>query len=160
MKKSMTIYKEKKEKDFRMVFIPYGKNKIRLNQSKDYAIISYLNRNETTKIGEFALWALNESDDEVIKELSSIEWAKKYFSCGNRKVSSLYDSVAIRFREEKYIIELYEKEGIGYTAFVNEENQEYQYTWESKPTAKELGEKIMEIFEWKEKYDLGLLEEE
>ena len=41
---SVAIYKEKKEKDFRMIILPSGENKIGLGQYKDYGIISYLNK--------------------------------------------------------------------------------------------------------------------
>ena len=44
------ISKEKKEKDFRMVILPSGENKIGLGQYKDYGIISYLNKKDSKKI--------------------------------------------------------------------------------------------------------------
>ena len=50
---SVGIYKEKKEKNFRMVILPSGKNKIGLTMDKDYGIISYLDKNNNEKIGEF-----------------------------------------------------------------------------------------------------------
>jgi len=50
---SVEIYKEKKEKNFRMVILPSGKNKIGLTMCKDYGIISYLDKNNNEKIGEF-----------------------------------------------------------------------------------------------------------
>ena len=46
---SASIYKEKKEKDFRMIILPKGINKIGLGQIKDYGIISYLNKEDITK---------------------------------------------------------------------------------------------------------------
>ena len=49
MNVSVTIYKEKKEKDFRMVILPSGENKIGLGQYKDYGIISYLNKKDSKK---------------------------------------------------------------------------------------------------------------
>ena len=58
------IYKEKKEKDFRMIIVPNGKSEIGLNQTKDYGIISYLGRGEEEKIGELVLWALEQSDEK------------------------------------------------------------------------------------------------
>ena len=48
---SITIYKEKKEKDFRMIILPSGRSKIGLIQDKDYGIISYLNKKDSKKIG-------------------------------------------------------------------------------------------------------------
>jgi len=63
---SITIYKEKKKKDFRMVILPSGRNKIGLIQVKDYGIISYLNKKDSKKIGELIFWVLNESDNVVV----------------------------------------------------------------------------------------------
>ncbi len=63
---SITIYKEKKKKDFRMVILPSGRNKIGLIQVKDYRIISYLNKKDSKKIGELIFWVLNESDNVVV----------------------------------------------------------------------------------------------
>ena len=41
---SVNIYKEKKERDFRMIILPTGRSKIGLIQLKDYGIITYLNK--------------------------------------------------------------------------------------------------------------------
>lgn len=49
MNVSVTIYKEKKEKDFRMIILPSGRSKIGLIQVKDYGIISYLNKKDSKK---------------------------------------------------------------------------------------------------------------
>ena len=43
------IYKEKKEKDFRMIILPSGRNKIGLIRTKDYGIISYLAKGKEKK---------------------------------------------------------------------------------------------------------------
>ena len=70
---SVAIYKEKKEKDFRMIILPSGRNKIGLGKYKDYGIISYLNKKDSEKIGEFILWALSESDNEEIEDEVNIK---------------------------------------------------------------------------------------
>ena len=90
---SIIIYKEKKAKDFRMVILPSGRNKIGLIQVKDYGIISYLNK----------------------------------------------------------------KDGRGYSLFKDENGDMVKYTFPEKPTALELGTKVMEMFEYKERYD-GIIE--
>ena len=90
---SVTIYKEKKEKDFRMVILPSGENKIGLGQYKDYGIISYLNK----------------------------------------------------------------KDGRGYSPFKDKNKEVVKYIFPEKPTDLELGIKVMEMFEYKERYD-GLIE--
>ena len=60
----VAIYKERKEKDYRMIIVPSGRSKIGIGQLKDYGIISYLGRGEEKKIGEFVLWALEQSDEK------------------------------------------------------------------------------------------------
>ena len=46
------ISKEKKEKDFRMVVIPSGRDEIGIIQTKDYGIIAYPDKKDFEKIGE------------------------------------------------------------------------------------------------------------
>ena len=67
---SVDIYKERKEKDFRIVILPTGIGKIGLTQIKDYGIVSYLNKEDKEKIGELVLWALSQSDEEKIENKS------------------------------------------------------------------------------------------
>ena len=67
MDKLVTISKEKKIEDFRMVIMPSGRNKIGLIQTKDYGIVTYPNKKDFEKIGEFIYWTFNESDDKVIE---------------------------------------------------------------------------------------------
>ena len=74
---SVTIYKEKKEKDFRMIILPSGRSKIGLIQDKDYGIISYLNKKDSKRIGEFIYWALSESDNEEIEDEVVLVGTKK-----------------------------------------------------------------------------------
>ena len=73
------ISKEKKEKDFRMVVIPSGRDKIGLIQTKDYGIIAYPDKKDFEKIGEMINWAFNESDDKVIENTSDIKIEKQFF---------------------------------------------------------------------------------
>ncbi|WP_156286650.1 hypothetical protein [Oceanivirga salmonicida] len=42
MLKVVYIYKEKKEKDFRMIILPSGKSKIGLIAEKNYGVTSFL----------------------------------------------------------------------------------------------------------------------
>ena len=155
---SITIYKEKKEKDFRMVILPSGRNKIGLIQVKDYGIISYLNKKDSEKIGEFVYWALNESDNEEIEDEVNIKWCKQYFNCSsNLKVVNEYNNIGFEFFENKYTIYLKKKDGRGYSAFKDENGNMVEYIFPEKPTALELGTKVMEMFEYKERYD-GLIE--
>ena len=95
MQLSVSIYKERKEKDFRMIILPNGINKIGLGQIKDYGIISYLNKEEKEKIGELVLWALSQSDEKVIENKSEIKIEKMYsnessYSKFTRKYNLMY----------------------------------------------------------------------
>ena len=158
MNVSITIYKEKKEKDFRMVILPSGRNKIGLIQVKDYGIISYLNKKDSEKIGEFVYWALNESDNEEIEDEVNVQWCKKYFNrSSDLKVVIEYNNIGFEFFENKYIIYLKKKDGRGYSAFKDENGNMVEYIFPEKPTALELGTKVMEMFEYKERYD-GIIE--
>ncbi|ATV70156.1 osmolarity sensor protein EnvZ [Fusobacterium pseudoperiodonticum] len=155
---SITIYKEKKEKDFRMIILPSGRSKIGLIQDKDYGIISYLNKKDSKKIGEFIYWALSESDNEEIENVINVQWCKQYFNCSsNLKVVNEYNYINFKFYKNEYILLLFKRDGRGYSPFKDENGNMVEYIFPEKPTALELGTKVMEMFEYKERYD-GLIE--
>ena len=155
---SVVIYKEKKEKDFRMIILPSGRNKIGLGQYKDYGIISYLNKKDSKKIGEFIYWALSESDNEEIENEVNVQWCKQYFNCSsNLKVVNEYNYINFKFFKNEYILLLFKKDGRGYSPFKDENGNIVEYIFPEKPTALELGTKVIEMFEYKERYD-GIIE--
>ena len=155
---SITIYKEKKEKDFRMIILPSGRSKIGLIQDKDYGIISYLNKKDSKKIGEFIYWALSESDNEEIENVINVQWCKQYFNCSsNLKVVNEYNYINFKFYKNEYILLLFKRDGRGYSPFKDENGNMVEYIFPEKPIALELGTKVMEMFEYKERYD-GLIE--
>lgn len=155
---SITIYKEKREKDFRMIILPSGRSKIGLIQDKDYGIISYLNKKDSKKIGEFIYWALSESDNEEIENEVNVQWCKQYFNCSsNLKVVNEYNYINFKFFKNEYILLLFKKDGRGYSPFKDENGNIVEYIFPEKPTALELGTKVMEMFEYKERYD-GIIE--
>ena len=155
---SITIYKEKKEKDFRMIILPSGRSKIGLIQVKDYGIISYLNKKDSKKIGEFIYWALSESDNEEIENVINVQWCKQYFNCSsNLKVVNEYNYINFKFYKNEYILLLFKRDGRGYSPFKDENGNMVEYIFPEKPTALELGTKVMEMFEYKERYD-GIIE--
>ena len=155
---SVAIYKEKKEKDFRMIILPSGRSKIGLIQDKDYGIISYLNKKDSKRIGEFIYWALSESDNEEIEDEVNVQWCKKYFNrSSDLKVVNEYNNIDLDFFENKYSLVLNKKDGRGYSPFKDENGDMVEYIFQEKPTALELGTKVMEMFEYKERYD-GLIE--
>ncbi|KDE62713.1 hypothetical protein [Fusobacterium necrophorum] len=153
MSLSVVVYKEKKEKDFRMVIIPSGQHKIGVTQRKDYGIVSYLNKNNVEKIGEFVLWALQESDEKMIENSAEVDWGKQYFNCGSRRVAIEYNLIDFEYYKEEYILILLMKDGYGYSPFKDGDGNGCRYVFKEKPTALELGRKIMEMFDFKENYD-------
>ena len=151
---SVDIYKERKEKDFRIVILPTGRSKIGLIQLKDYGIVSYLNKEDKEKIGELVLWALSQSEEEKIENESEVKMEKQYFNVSSyRKITTTYNTIGFKLLNEKYILDLYMKDGAGYSAFKDMEGKKYNIEFSGKPSSLELGTKIMEMFEYKEKYD-------
>jgi len=158
MDKLVTISKEKKIEDFRMVIMPSGRNKIGLIQTKDYGIIAYPDKKKFEKIGEMLYWALNESDDKVIEISPNIKFHKQFYNCSSfRKVLNEYNEVWFDFFKGIYRISLLRKQGNAYIIFENENKEAVEHIFPEKPTALELGTKVMEMFEYKERYD-GLIE--
>ena len=158
MDKLVTISKEKKIEDFRMVIMPSGRNKIGLIQTKDYGIIAYPDKKKFEKIGEMLYWALNESDGKVIEISPNIKFHKQFYNCSSfRKVLNEYNEVWFDFFKGIYRISLLRKQGNAYIIFENENKEAVEHIFPEKPTALELGTKVMEMFEYKERYD-GLIE--
>ena len=158
MDKLVTISKEKKMEDFRMVIMPSGRNKIGLIQTKDYGIIAYPDKKNFEKIGEMLYWALNESDDKVIEISPNIKFHKQFYNCSSfRKVLNEYNEVWFDFFKGIYRISLLRKQGNVYIIFENENKEAVEHIFPEKPTLLELGTKVMEMFEYKERYD-GLIE--
>ena len=154
----VSIAKEKKEKDFRMVIMPSGRNKIGLIQTKDYGIIAYPDKKNFEKIGEMLYWALNESDGKVIEISPNIKFHKQFYNCSSfRKVLNEYNEVWFDFFKGIYRISLLRKQGNAYIIFENENKEAVEHIFPEKPTPLELGTKVMEMFEYKERYD-GLIE--
>jgi putative osmolarity sensor protein envZ len=152
------ISKEKKIEDFRMVIIPSGRSEIGLIRAKNYGIVAYPNKNNFEKIGEIIYWAFNESDDKVIEHSSDIKIEKRFYNCSSfRKVLNEYNEISFSFVKGIYKILLLKKQGDAFVAFEDENKEAVEYVFSEKPTALELGTKVMEMFEYKERYD-GLIE--
>ena len=150
----VAIYKERKEKDYRMIIVPSGRSKIGIGQLKDYGIISYLGRGEEKKIGEFVLWALEQSDEKKIENSSDIKIEKMYSNASSYlKFTKMYNAVGFSLDNNRYKLRLSTKDGAGYSEFRDENGNMYEIEFNEKPSALELGTKIMEMFEFKEKYD-------
>ena len=154
----VSIAKEKKIKDFRLVITPSGRSRIGAIQTKDYGIITYTDKKDFEKIGKMINWALNESDDKVIEYSSDIKIEKQFYNCNSyRKVTNDYNMIFFELIEGIYSISLLKKDGDAFVAFEDENKEAVEYVFSEKPTALELGTKVMEMFEYKERYD-GLIE--
>ncbi len=137
-----------------MIILPSGKSKIGLIAEKNYGVTSFLSKKDSKKTGELSLWALEQCDDEIIEYSTDIKWSKSFYNCSSdSKVASVYNLISFEFYENKYELQLKMKDGHGYSPFEDFNGNEYRYIFNEKPSAKELGEKIMEMFEYKENYD-------
>lgn len=88
------------------------------------------------------------TDKELVLD-DNINWSKDWFNLpSSKKVMEKYNLISFSFFDEKYLLELYEKDGNGFSA---SEKKWGTYYFETKPTEKKLGEKILELFERKEK---------
>ena len=154
----VSIAKEKKIKDFRLVITPSGRSRIGAIQTKDYGIIAYPDKKDFEKIGEMINWVFNESDDKVIEYSSDIKIEKRFYNCNSyRKVTNDYNMIFFELIERIYSISLLKKDGDAFVALEDENKEAVEYIFPEKPTALELGTKVMEMFEYKERYD-GLIE--
>ena len=152
------ISKEKKIENFRIVVIPSGRSERGFLRTKDYGIVAYPNKNNFEKIGEFIYWAFNESDNKVIEHSSDIKIEKRFYNCSSfRKVLNEYNEISFSFVKGIYKILLLKKQGDAFVAFKDENKEAVEYIFPEKPTALELGTKVMEMFEYKERYD-GIIE--
>ena len=137
---------------------PSGRSRIGAIQTKDYGIIAYPDKKNFEKIGEMLYWALNESDDKVIEISPNIKFHKQFYNCSSfRKVLNEYNEVWFDFFKGIYRISLLRKQGNAYIIFENENKEAVEHIFPEKPTPLELGTKVMEMFEYKERYD-GLIE--
>ena len=114
----VVIHKERKEKDYRMIIVPSGRSKIGIGQMKDYGIISYLGKGEEEKIGEFVLWALEQSDNTEIRNASEVKFEKKYSNTSSySQFSRKYNMIDFEFFGDRYKLGLNMKDGAGYSEF-------------------------------------------
>ena len=137
-----------------MVIMPSGRDKIGLIQDKDYGIVAYPNKNNFEKIGEFIYWGFNEGDDKVIEISPNMNFGKQFYNCNSyRKVTNDYNMIFFELIERIYSISLLKKDGDAFVVLEDENKEAVEYIFSEKPTALELGTKVMEMFEYKEKYD-------
>ena len=88
----------------------------------------------------------------------NIKFEKQFYNCSSfRKVLNEYNEISFSFVKGIYKILLLKKQDDAFVAFKDENKEAVEYIFPEKPTALELGTKVMEMFEYKERYD-GLIE--
>ncbi|WP_156300568.1 osmolarity sensor protein EnvZ [Streptobacillus canis] len=149
--KDVYIYKEKKKEKYRMLITISGIDEVGLITQKDFAIISYLSKQNSEKIGELVFFALSNSDDELIMNDINSKWSMKWFNLSSsKKVMEKYNLIGFCETNNQFKLELFMKNGSAFS--VRESQPEWtKHCFETKPTEKELGEMILELFERKEK---------
>ena len=129
----VSIAKEKKIKDFRLVIIPSGRSRIGAIQTKDYGIIAYADKKDFEKIGKMINWTFNESDDKVIEYSSDIKIEKQFYNCNSyRKVTNDYNMIFFELIEGIYSISLLKKDGDAFVAFEDENKEAVEYVFSEK----------------------------
>ena len=89
-----------------------------------------------------------------IENSSDVKIEKMYSNASSYlKFTRGYNFVDFEFFKERYKLGLNMKDGTGYSPFKDAEGNKYEIEFNEKPSALELGTKIMEMFEFKEKYD-------
>ena len=148
------IYKQKGK--VKMIIIPAGIGKIGLSTNHAKALIINT-KSSYEEIGEMLSIALELSKNKKVLESEDIKeqiWsmASGYTTYG--KFSKEYNGISLRLENNIYDLLLLKKDGMGYSEFRDENDNEVEYTLKKEETSyEELAKKIMEIFEYKEKYD-------
>ena len=152
---SIGIYKQKGK--VKMIIIPAGIGKIGLSTNHAKALIINT-KSSYEEIGEMLEIALKLSKNKKVLESEDIKeqiWsmASGYTTFG--KFSKEYNHISLDFENNEYTLSLWKKEGKGYYGtFRDENNNKMEYTLKKEETSyEELAKKIMEMFEYKEKYD-------
>ena len=148
------IYKQKGK--VKMIIIPAGIGKIGLSTDHEKALIINT-KSSYEEIGEMLEIALKLSKNKKVLESENPKeqiWsiASGYATYG--KFSKEYNGISLHIDDKTYELLLLRKNGVGYTEFRDENDNEVEYILKKEETSfEDLAKKIMEIFEYKEKYD-------
>ena len=151
---SIGIYKQKGKVN--MIIIPRGIGKIGLPTDHEKALIINT-KSSYEEIGEMLEIALKLSKNKKVLESENPKeqiWsiASGYATYG--KFSKEYNGISLHIDDKTYELLLLRKNGVGYTEFRDENDNEVEYILKKEETSfEDLAKKIMEIFEYKEKYD-------
>jgi len=154
MKDKIGIFKQKRK--VKMIIIPAGIGKIGLPTDHEKALIINT-KSSYEEIGEMLEIALRLSKNKEVLESENPKeqiWSivSGYTTYG--KFSKEYNYVSLYLEKNKYVLSLWKKDGFGYTEFRDENDNEVECILKKEETSfEDLAKKIMEIFEYKEKYD-------
>lgn len=154
MKDKIGIFKQKRK--VKMIIIPAGIGKIGLPTDHEKALIINT-KSSYEEIGEMLEIALKLSKNKKVLESENPKeqiWsiASGYATYG--KFSKEYNGISLHIDDKTYELLLLRKNGVGYTEFRDENDNEVEYILKKEETSfEDLAKKIMEIFEYKEKYD-------
>ena len=151
---SIGIYKQKGK--VKMIIIPAGIGKIGLSTDHEKALIINT-KSSYEEIGEMLEIALKLSKNKKVLESENPKeqiWsiASGYATYG--KFSKEYNGISLHIDDKTYELLLLRKNGVGYTEFRDENDNMVKDILKKEETSfEDLAKKIMEIFEYKEKYD-------
>ena len=154
MKDKIGIFKQKRK--VKMIIIPAGIGKIGLPTDHEKALIINT-KSSYEEIGEMLEIALKLSKNKKVLESENPKeqiWSivSGYTTYG--KFSKEYNHVSVDLENDVYKLSLWKKDGFGYSGFKDENDNEVEYILKTEETSfEDLAKKIMEIFEYKEKYD-------
>ena len=148
------IYKQKGK--VKMIIIPAGIGKIGLSTDHEKALIINT-KSSYEEIGEMLEIALRLSKNKKVLESENPKeqiWSivSGYTTYG--KFSKEYNGISLHIDDKTYELLLLRKNGVGYTEFRDENDNMVKDILKKEETSfEDLAKKIMEMFEYKEKYD-------
>ena len=148
------IYKQKGK--VKMIIIPAGIGKIGLSTDHEKALIINT-KSSYEEIGEMLEIALRLSKNKKVLESENPKeqiWSivSGYTTYG--KFSKEYNGISLHIDDKTYELLLLRKNGVGYTEFRDENDNMVKDILKKEETSfEDLARKIMEMFEYKEKYD-------
>ena len=154
MKDKIGIFKQKRK--VKMIIIPAGIGKIGLPTDHEKALIINT-KSSYEEIGEMLEIALRLSKNKKVLESKNPKeqiWSITSGYATYGKFSKEYNHVSVDLENDVYKLSLWKKDGFGYSGFKDENDNEVEYILKKEETSfEDLAKKIMEMFEYKEKYD-------
>ena len=151
---SIGIYKQKGK--VKMIVIPTGIGEIGLITNHAKALIINT-KSSYEEIGEILEIALRLSKNKKVLESKNPKeqiWSITSGYATYGKFSKEYNHVSVDLENDVYKLSLWKKDGFGYSGFKDENDNEVECILKKEETSfEDLAKKIMEMFEYKEKYD-------